>query len=148
MAIKQIAANTFVVPNATTAPYVVSTDTDPTSGAGIVAPVGSVALRTDTPGVYVRTSPLLATGWTLLPPAETVRQIYTATGAEGTDFIVPLDVAQATSTYEVFAQARGMATLVGIDLPADPGDRSPLGFRIITTGALSAGDKIAFLITP
>ena len=149
MAIKQIAANTFVVPNTTAAPQVLSTDADPTTGAGLSAPLGSLALRTDVVGLYLRTGVVALTEWTRVPTVEMVSQIYTATGAEGTDFQVTLDTPQAADTYEVFAQGRGMAVLVGIDLPNDaPTDRTTTEFRVITTGLLTAGDKIAFLLVP
>lgn len=73
---------------------------------------------------------------------------YTATGAEGSDFNVPLPAARADDSYVVVATLSGVASIVGIDCPdLLAGDRTTLQFRVITSGAVTAGDQIDFIVT-
>lgn len=73
--------------------------------------------------------------------------VYIATGLEGTDFTVTLPVARANDNYAVFASPDGVALIPAFDLPnLLPGDRTTVDFRVITTAALTAGDRIAFFV--
>jgi len=73
--------------------------------------------------------------------------VYIATGLEGTDFFVTLPVARANDNYAVFPSNDGVALVTAFDCPnLLPGDRTTLAFRVITTGALTAGDRIAFFV--
>jgi hypothetical protein len=77
------------------------------------------------------------------------KQRYTMAGGEGTDFMVTLSVAQGADTYAVIPlQVKG-ASAVFIECPDDSGgDRTTTQFRVLLSAALSAGDKIDFLIVP
>ncbi len=73
---------------------------------------------------------------------------FTATGAEGSDFMVNLPVARAVDTYKVFGQLAGVTLIFGMDCPDIlVGDRTTTQFRVVTTGAVAAGDQIDFLVT-
>jgi len=73
---------------------------------------------------------------------------YTATGIEGTDFIVTLPVAELNDNYVVIPGQAGQQiaqyTVECPDLVA--GDRTPTQFRVLTSLAPSAGDKIDFML--
>lgn len=71
--------------------------------------------------------------------------IYTATGAEGTSFIVNLP-ATRTSAYVVTATHQGGVSdrVTVIDIPVD--DHTNTNFRVVLTASLTAGDKIGFHI--
>jgi len=66
--VKTLNSSAVAIPNATatgsSAPIVISFASDPNSGGGVSAPLGSLGMRTDVPSVYVKTS----TGWSVLPP--------------------------------------------------------------------------------
>jgi len=73
------------------------------------------------------------------------RFLYTATGAEGSDFMVNLPAARATDTYLVEGTSQGVTMIVAYDFPdLLAGDRTTTAFRVITTGSLTAGDQIYF----
>lgn len=80
---------------------------------------------------------------------------YTATGAEGVDFFVPIvdddgdPVTLADDEYEVgFFGARGAAMIPAVwDFPnAVAGDRTQTQFRVLVPDVLSAGDVFLFEI--
>lgn len=79
--------------------------------------------------------------------AQLAKQRYTATGSEGTDFMVTLSVAQSDDLYAVIPlQVKG-SSVVFIECPDDAGgDRTTTQFRVLLSGALTAGDKIDFLV--
>jgi hypothetical protein len=82
-------------------------------------------------------------------PASSLQSFrYTATGAEGSDFMVPLPAARGNDTYSVQAQCAGVTSILGIDCPdLLAGDRTTTQFRVITTGAVTAGDQFDFIVT-
>lgn len=73
--------------------------------------------------------------------------VYVATGLEGSDFFVPLPAARSTDAYNVFAQQDGVTAILGIDCPnIVVGDRTTVDFRVVTSAAVTAGDRLAFFI--
>jgi hypothetical protein len=64
-------SDVIVIPNDATAPGIISFSGDPTS-LGIVANVGSLGLRVDTPSLYMMTS----IGWRQVSPAVTTTLAY------------------------------------------------------------------------
>ncbi len=71
---------------------------------------------------------------------------YTATGAEGVDFMVPIGTTLATDEYEVglFGIA-GAANFPILDFPsALAGDRTTSQFRVLSAATLTAGDVLKF----
>ena len=72
---------------------------------------------------------------------------YTATGAEGSDFTVLLPSARSDDSYSVIATLASVASIFGISCPDTlAGDRTTTQFRVITSGALTAGDQIDFVV--
>lgn len=72
---------------------------------------------------------------------------YVATGAEGSDFFVTLPAARANDTYKVSASCAGVAQIFGMDMPdLLAGDRTLTQFRVVTTGSLTVGDQIDFIV--
>ncbi len=107
----------------------------------ILREFGSDATLTLTPDPYI----LIGGGQGGLPSGDTQRFIYTATGIEGTDFNVSLPAARATDSYAVFYTLDGVTNIVTMDFPdVLAGDRTTTQFRVILSGALTAGDKIVF----
>lgn len=75
---------------------------------------------------------------------------YTATGSEGTDFMVPIGTALPADDYDVgFFGAAGAASIPAVwDFPnALAGDRTTTEFRVLVPSVLSAGDVFKFQIT-
>jgi hypothetical protein len=73
---------------------------------------------------------------------------FTATGAEGSDFSITLPAAQPTDVYNVQMLGAGLAAILGIDAPdLIAGDRTTTQFRVVTTGALVAGDQFDIIVT-
>lgn len=74
---------------------------------------------------------------------------YTATGSEGTDFMVSIGSTLANDTYEVgFFGAKGAAIIPAVwDFPnAVAGDRTTTQFRVLIPAALTAADVFVFEI--
>jgi len=72
---------------------------------------------------------------------------FTATGAEGSDFFVTLPTARANDNYGVHGSLGGAAVIFGMDFPdLVAGDRTTTQFRVQTTAAVTAGDRIDFLV--
>jgi hypothetical protein len=72
---------------------------------------------------------------------------YTATGLEGTYFLVPIGQTLATSDYEIVWSPRGVVSVVPmVDLPDEPGDRTTTFFRVVTADVLTEGDKLVFIL--
>lgn len=73
---------------------------------------------------------------------------YTATGAEGTDFMVPVGTTLADDEYEVgLFGTRGVVNVPICDFPnALAGDRTQTEFRVVTAAVLTAGDVLLFQI--
>ena len=146
---RPIAANTYVVPNATVLPTITSLHADPTVGGGVAAPLGSILLRTDAPSLYIKTGGA-NTAWTkLVAENQNLRATdYTATGLEGSDFSVAISgAALPTDVYELYWAPKGVAQIPVVDLPDTlVGDRTTTTFRVITSANLTAGDILSFLI--
>jgi hypothetical protein len=72
---------------------------------------------------------------------------YIATGAEGSDFNVPLPAARLNDDYVVMATLGGVSVLFAFDCPdLIAGDRTTAQFRMVTSVALTAGDRIDFSV--
>jgi hypothetical protein len=73
---------------------------------------------------------------------------YTATGAEGTDFNVPIGATLAADTYNVgLLGTAGSANFPVLDFPnALAGDRTTTQFRVLSAATLTAGDILKFLL--
>lgn len=72
---------------------------------------------------------------------------YTHVGADSSDFMVTLPAARASGTYIVTATPAGVTNIVGIDAPELlAGDRTTTQFRVVTTGNITAGDQIDFVV--
>jgi hypothetical protein len=74
---------------------------------------------------------------------------YTCTGAEGSDFNVTLPSIRATDNYVVNGSQASPAAnnIIGFNFPDTlAGDRTTTLFRVVTTAAVVAGDKIDFVV--
>lgn len=73
---------------------------------------------------------------------------YTATGAEGVDFTVPIGTTLALDTYEVgLLGIAGAANFPILDFPnAVAGDRTTTTFRVLSAAVLTVGDILKFQI--
>lgn len=71
---------------------------------------------------------------------------YTATGIEGTSFMVPLPEARADASYSVVWAPQGVTNVPLLDLPQNPGDRTTTAFRVLTAEQLAAGEKLHFWV--
>lgn len=72
---------------------------------------------------------------------------YTHVGADSSDFVVTLPAARASGTYIVTATLAGVTNIVAIDAPEIlAGDRTTTQFRVVTTGNITAGDQIDFVV--
>jgi hypothetical protein len=81
-------------------------------------------------------------------PAGSIQSFrYTATGLEGSDFMVTLPAARANDVYGVQGSQAGAASILGMDFPdLLAGDRTTTQFRVITSGPVTAGDQFDFLV--
>lgn len=79
---------------------------------------------------------------------------YTATGAEGVDFNVPIGYTMADTTYAVVWASGGGTSGAGanqssgvpiVDMPI--ASRTTTTFRVVLGQALAAGDKLQFVVT-
>ena len=73
---------------------------------------------------------------------------YTATGSEGTDFMVSIGATLSSDSYTVLWSPRGVVESVPIiDLPNSAGsDRTTTQFRVTAASDLTAGDVLVFVI--
>ena len=70
--------------------------------------------------------------------------IYTATGAEGADFIVTFPAPLTTTTYAAHVCGAGLAAFLLFDVPVA---NYALGqIRVLSSAALTAGDKLAVIV--
>jgi hypothetical protein len=73
---------------------------------------------------------------------------FTATGAEGSDFLVTLPTPRGTDIYRVQGTLAGVTSIVGFDCPDTlAGDRTTTQFRVITSASVTVGDKIDFYVS-
>jgi len=79
--------------------------------------------------------------------AALVNVVYVATGAEGTDFMVPIGATMRDALYGVYWSPMGVTFVPVPDLPNAIGtDRTTATFRVLVSAPLTAGDKLAFLV--
>lgn len=71
---------------------------------------------------------------------------YTATGSEGTNFLVPIGSVLASAAYEITWSPRGVTNVPVLDLPDGSGDRTTSYFRVYAADVLTAGDQIVFVL--
>jgi hypothetical protein len=72
---------------------------------------------------------------------------YVATGLEGTDFTVNIGVVMLNDNYGLLWAPAGVAAVPVIDLPNIlAGDRTTTQFRVVAGAALTAGDKLTFIV--
>lgn len=69
---------------------------------------------------------------------------YTATGSEGTSFMVPIGATLAN--YRVVWSPQGVENLPLLDLPQGPGDRTSTEFRVVTSVQLAEGERLTFFV--
>ncbi|HVO31351.1 MAG TPA: hypothetical protein VMV18_11460 [bacterium] len=122
----------------------------PNAGAGVAAPLDSLYMQTGTTNWWKKTA-AGDTAWTLVTITTVVITqtfVYTATGAEGSDFNVALPTAEADDAYEVQGALIDPSNILAFSFPnALAGDRTTTQFRVITTSALVANDTLQFWIT-
>jgi len=83
------------------------------------------------------------------PPSKGfVTVLYTATGSEGSDFMVSIGVTMTNNQYQVLWGPRGdLQNVPLIDLPEGPGNRTTTEFRVLVGGlGLAAGEKLVFIV--
>lgn len=71
---------------------------------------------------------------------------YTASGTEGTNFLVPIGSVLATSDYEITWSTKGVASVPVLDFPDGPGDRTTSYFRVYAADVLTEGDRLVFVL--
>lgn len=71
---------------------------------------------------------------------------YTATGAEGTSFLVPIGQVLASADYVVTQANQGVTNVALCDFPEAVGDRTTTYFRCNVVAALTVGDKLVFVL--
>jgi hypothetical protein len=126
---------------------------NPTVAPGVSAPLNQFLVRTDVAGLYYKAG-AADTAWTQLAsagPSPTGYEIvnYVATGAEGTDFFVSIGVVMANDSYGLVWSPAGMSNnlIPAVDLPnIAANDRTTTQFRVVTSAALTAGDKLTFMV--
>lgn len=69
---------------------------------------------------------------------------YTATGLEGTSFLVPIGQTLNSASYEVVWSSNGVGNVPVLDLPDT--DKSTTFFRVTVADVLTAGDKFVFVL--
>lgn len=69
---------------------------------------------------------------------------YTATGTEGTSFLVPIGQTLNDANYEVVWSSNGVDNVPVLDLPDT--DKSTTNFRVTVADVLTAGNKFVFVI--
>lgn len=74
----------------------------------------------------------------------TLKFIYTATGAEGADFVVPFPSALATTNYAAHVGGAGLAAFMLFDVPA--ANYAVGQIRVLSSAPLTAGDKLAVIV--
>jgi hypothetical protein len=71
---------------------------------------------------------------------------YTATGTEGTSFLVPIGSTLSTPDYEITWSPRGVVNTPVLDLPDGVGDRTTTYFRVYAADVLTVGDQLVFVL--
>lgn len=71
---------------------------------------------------------------------------YTATGLEGTSFLVPIGQTVNNATYSILYAPAGITNVPLLDLPQAGGDRTTTYFRVTTAVQLDAGETLVFVL--
>lgn len=71
---------------------------------------------------------------------------YTATGTEGTSFMVPIGQTLSSANYTITMATEGVSNVPFADFPQGVGDRTTTQFRCNTVADLTAGDKLVFVL--
>ncbi len=71
---------------------------------------------------------------------------YTATGIEGTSFLVPIGGTMPSATYAITWAPDDVTNVPVPAFPNGVGDRSTTYFRVATADVLTAGDVLTFVI--
>lgn len=118
--------------------------TGPTGAAGPTGPTGTTG-ATGATGTTGTTGTTGATG-TTGPSGSVTDQVffYTATAGDGADFHVALPAARASTNYLAFGQCAGVTVIVSLNIPK--ADNTTTQIHVKATGALVAGDVIAFFV--
>jgi hypothetical protein len=140
---KSLSASTLSVPNGSTTPKVVSFNADPTAVlTGVAAPAGSLGIRTDTPSVYVKTSPLSGpdTGWVVLPPGTSALAAIAYSGSANDLVAGTVPAAQMPAfTGDVTSAAGTVATTIISGAVTNAKLRNSAGTSVIGRSANSTG---------
>jgi hypothetical protein len=130
-------------------------DFDPTIGLGVSGGTPFLFLiRTDTPGLYYFNGPL-DTDWVLIgsgvAPVSTGQVLqYTATGAEGDDFVIDLvtdcgGVDQPDTLFNAIVTGGGLADQLTFDVQYV--DNTIHSIHVLSSAALTADDVLMITIT-
>lgn len=75
--------------------------------------------------------------------------VYTATGAEGASFMVPIGATMDDTSYNVAWAPGGIQNVPLLDLPNASGDRTTTQFKVLIGGMpLAAGEVLVFIVFP
>lgn len=78
-----------------------------------------------------------------------VAYTYTATGAEGSDFVIPLPATRVDDNYVPQVTCGGVDASLTFDCPdLISSDRTTSQFRVIASAALQAGDRLDVVVHP
>ena len=101
-------------------------------------------------GDGVAVSDVAGVGTVTIPGGGSGPQVfeYTVTGAEPvlSELVIPIPVATADTSYGVVATCQGCSGIVPFDIPG--ASKTTTQFVAIATGDLTAGDVIAFFLSP
>ncbi len=71
---------------------------------------------------------------------------YTATGVEGTSFLVSIGQTVNNDTYKIGYSPQGVTNVPIVDLPQGVGDRTTTQFRVNLADVLTAGEVLLFVL--
>lgn len=119
---------------------------NPSAGAGVVAPIGSLYLRTDGT-LWIKTG-ATNTAWTSLSGAigNPQRFTYVASGAEGATFNVPLPANRANTNYLVWCNQSDVVGGAALMITCPATGRAVNQFPVITSSALVGGEVLEFYV--
>jgi hypothetical protein len=119
---------------------------DPSIGAGVAAPVGSLYLRTDGT-LWIKTG-VPNTAWASLSAGvgNAQRFTYTASGAEGSSFNVPLPATRANANYLVFVNQADVVGGAALMITCPATGRTNAQFPVIVSSSLVGGEVFEFYV--
>jgi len=71
---------------------------------------------------------------------------YTATGIEGTSFLVPIGATMPSTSYAITWSPSGVTNVPVVDLPTGGANRATTYFRVQTATTLTAGEVLTFVL--